>query len=295
MADGVNLQNLPAPKVIEEIDYEAILGELIDDFIARSEGYTALVESDPVYKELEVAAYREMLLRQRINNAAKAVMLPYATGTDLDNLAAFYFVERLIVDPGDQNATPPIDPTYEDDARLLERVLLSPGQFSTAGAESAYRYHAMTSSASVKNVGIKSPTPGNIQVTVLSTAGNGVPDATLLSAVNDALSADFVRPLTDTVNVQAAEVLEYTIDATLYLYPRQVSNIIEQTALERVVALVDELHRIGYDVHNTAITSALKVAGVQRVELSGWVDIAVADYQAAYCTGINLTIGGTDV
>lgn len=292
---SIDLSQLPAPQVVEDIDYETILADMLADFMARHTDYTALVESDPVYKGLEVSAYREMLLRQRINNAAKAVMLPYATGTDLDNLAAFYFVERLVVDPGDPNATPPIYPTYETDARLLERVLLSPGQFSTAGAVSSYKYHAMTASADLKDVDVQSPTPGDVQVTVLSTAGNGLPDAALLTTVDTALNADLVRPLTDTVAVQAAEVIEYSIDATLYLYPGPVADVIQQTALDRVTALVDELHRLGYNIHATAIYSALQVSGVQRVELTGWADIQVANHQAAYCTGINLTIGGTDV
>jgi len=52
------------------------------------------VESDPAYKILEVAAYREMLLRARINSAAKAVMLPYATGSDLDVLGSLFRTSR---------------------------------------------------------------------------------------------------------------------------------------------------------------------------------------------------------
>ena len=48
--------------------------------------FTALVESDPAWTILEVAAYRELLLRQRINDASRAVMLAFATGADLEHL-----------------------------------------------------------------------------------------------------------------------------------------------------------------------------------------------------------------
>ena len=53
------------------------------------------LESDPANKVLEVAAYREMLIRQRVNEAACGVMVAFATGSDLDHLAAFYPEKRL--------------------------------------------------------------------------------------------------------------------------------------------------------------------------------------------------------
>ena len=44
-------------------------------------------------------AYRELLIRQRVNDAARGVMLATASGTDLDNLAANFNVERLLITP----------------------------------------------------------------------------------------------------------------------------------------------------------------------------------------------------
>ncbi|GFR09240.1 UDP-N-acetylmuramoyl-tripeptide--D-alanyl-D-alanine ligase [Trichonephila clavata] len=58
-------------------------------FISRSIG-----RSDPAMKILEVAAWRELLLRERINEAVKSNLLKFATGNDLDNLAEFHGVER---------------------------------------------------------------------------------------------------------------------------------------------------------------------------------------------------------
>jgi phage-related baseplate assembly protein len=45
---------------------------------------TLALESEPIVKLLQENAYREVILRQRINDAAKAVMLAYSTGADLD-------------------------------------------------------------------------------------------------------------------------------------------------------------------------------------------------------------------
>ena len=100
----IDLSQLPAPDVVETLDFEAILAErkatLISlypedeqDAVAR----TLTLESDPLVKYLEENAYREVILRQRINEAAKAGMVAYAIKNDLDQLAANNNVERLVI------------------------------------------------------------------------------------------------------------------------------------------------------------------------------------------------------
>lgn len=92
----IDLSKLPAPQLIEELDYEAILNEMrkkLRELLPEWSGYE--LESDPANKVLEVAAYREMLLRQRVNEAARGVLIAFAQGSDLDHLAAFYPEKRL--------------------------------------------------------------------------------------------------------------------------------------------------------------------------------------------------------
>ena len=92
----IDLSKLPAPQLIEELDYEAILNEMrkkLRELLPEWTGYE--LESDPANKVLEVAAYREMLLRQRVNEAARGVLIAFAQGSDLDHLAAFYPEKRL--------------------------------------------------------------------------------------------------------------------------------------------------------------------------------------------------------
>ena len=92
----IDLSKLPAPKIIEELSFETILAAMRADLEGRLPGWTAAVlESDPANKILEVAAYRELLLRQRINEAIRACLLAFAQGSDLDHLSAFYAVSRL--------------------------------------------------------------------------------------------------------------------------------------------------------------------------------------------------------
>ena len=84
MSVVTDLSSLPHPSVIEALSFEAIFGALQADFQSRYPQYSALLASDPAIKLLEVAAYREVLLRNRINAAAKASLLAFATGSDLD-------------------------------------------------------------------------------------------------------------------------------------------------------------------------------------------------------------------
>lgn len=162
---AINLSTLPAPEVVETLSFESIFAEMLADLRERDPVFAALVESDPAYKVLEVAAYRELLLRSRVNDAAQAVMLAYAKGSNLEQLAALYGVSRL---------------TSEDDTSLRTRTQLALEGFSTAGPVGAYRFHALSAvrlwadaegrtwQQRVRDVAISSTTPGRVDVVVLA-------------------------------------------------------------------------------------------------------------------------------
>ncbi|MFI9652603.1 baseplate assembly protein [Guyparkeria halopsychrophila] len=298
MAGGftaVDLSQLASPDVVESIDYETILSAMKADLIARDPDLedTLALESEPITKLLEVAAYRETILRQRVNEASKAVMLAYAAGSDLDNLGALFGVDRLLVDAGDPDAIPPIPPTYESDSDFRRRIQLSLEGFSTAGPEGAYVFHALSSDGDVLDASATSPSPGAVTVTVLSRTGDGTADQTLLDAVDNVLSADDVRPLTDAVTVQSATIQNYTVDATLYFYAGPDRAVVLASAQAAIDDYVAAQHRLGLDVTLSGIYAALHQPGVQRVELASPASSIVVDRQtAAYCTATNLTDGG---
>lgn len=300
MAGGftaVDLSQLEAPDVVEKLDFETILAAMQADLIARDpdlEDVLAL-ESEPASKLLEVAAYRELLLRQRVNESSKAVMLAYALGSDLDNLGALFNVERLMTDAGDPDASPPTPPTYESDIEFRRRIQLSLEGFSTAGPEGAYVFHALSADGQVLDASATSPSPGDVTVTVLSRSGDGTADQELLDAVNEVLSAEDVRPLTDNVTVQSATIQNYTVDATLYFYAGPDREVVMDYAQAAIEDYVDGQHRLGLDITLSGIYAALHQPGVQRVELTSPAAGIVVDRQtAAYCTGITLTDGGLD-
>ncbi|RWA51293.1 hypothetical protein AU476_23550 [Cupriavidus sp. UYMSc13B] len=87
MSGIIDLSQLPPPDVVETIDFEVILAERKAYFVSlypadqrAAVAATLALESEPIVKLLQDNAYREMVLRQRINDAARAVMLPFAKG-----------------------------------------------------------------------------------------------------------------------------------------------------------------------------------------------------------------------
>ncbi len=83
---AVDLSRLPAPTIVETLDFDTIYGQMLAALQALVPTFDATVESDPVIKLLQVAAYREMLLRARVNDAARAVMPAYTAANALAKL-----------------------------------------------------------------------------------------------------------------------------------------------------------------------------------------------------------------
>lgn len=290
---AVDLSKLPFPNAVEPLDFETILAEMLADVQARDPEFSALVESDPAYKILEVSAFRELLLRQRVNEAIKAVTLAYAKDADLDQIAARYNVERLTLVPADDTTIPPTAAVMESNDSLRRRVQLSFEGFSTAGPTGAYIFHSLGADARVLDANADSPLPGQVEVAVLSNIDDGTAPPDLLTAVNATLSDEDVRPLTDQVLVKSAEILPYNVAAVLTIYPGPDSSVVLDAAQAALDAYVEKSHRLGRDVTLSGLYAALHQEGVQNVALTSPVASIVADWdQAPWCTGTDLTVGG---
>jgi len=90
----IDIQKLPKPELIEEIDYSVILEMYTSQLKADMPKWTGS-DADPVKKVFRAAAFREMFLRQRVNEVARKLLLAFAKGTNLDNLAAWFGEERM--------------------------------------------------------------------------------------------------------------------------------------------------------------------------------------------------------
>lgn len=302
MSGMIDLSQLPEPIVIEVVSFETILAERKEQFISLNPidkqdavRATLELESEPITKMLQENAYREMLLRQRINESALAVMLAFAVDGDLDQIAANFHLERLELDKGDPLAVPPIPPTMERNDDLRARCQMAFEGLSVAGPRGAYIYHALSADGRVSDVSAESPAPCEVLVSVLSRDGQGVASSELLAKVTAALSDDDIRPLGDRLTVQSVEVIEYAVEAVLYYYPGPESEPIRAAAEKSLQTYIGNQRRIGRDIRRSALYAALHVEGVQRVELvHPAADIVLSKQQAGYCTGYELSLGGSD-
>ena len=87
----VDIAQLGTPDVIETLSFETLLAELKADLVSRYPDIanTIDLESEPTVKLLEVAAYRELQLRARYNDEARALLLAEHRLLWVDRLAIF--------------------------------------------------------------------------------------------------------------------------------------------------------------------------------------------------------------
>lgn len=299
-ATPIDLSQLAAPDVVEVIDFETIFAARKARFISlypadeqAEVAATLELESEPITKTLQENAYREVILRQRVNDAARANMLAYAMDADLDQLAAFYEIERLTITPADPANG--IAAVMEENADLRYRTQLAPQSMSVAGPEGAYISHARNAHGLVLDASATSPAPCQVVVTVLSRNGNGsIQDGDgILDAVRDALTADDVRPLTDEVIVQGAEIQEWAVDATLVFFAGPDRSVALAAAQKAMAKYAADMHRLGMEITLDGVYAAARQAGVQKVKLrSPLADIPSTKLQAPYCTSISLIDSG---
>jgi len=277
----IDLGGLPAPTVLETLDYETILAAYKS--LARERLAAVLPdwnpdrESDPIVMVLEACAYRELVTRARVNDAARASLLAFAAGGDLDHLAAFYGVVRL---------------AGETDAAFRLRVQQRIVGWATAGGAAHYRYWALSAGADVADAAVDSPAPGLVRVAVLAAAGDGTPTPATLEAVRATLARDDVRVLTDTIDVVPATIIPVTITARVWLYPETPTAVHDQLATSLTAALRQE-RGLGWDLTRSWLTARLHVAGVHKVELTGPAADIVVDADACVAlASVMLTLEG---
>ncbi|WP_143688789.1 baseplate assembly protein [Wolbachia endosymbiont of Laodelphax striatellus] len=233
--------------IVEKPNFEEIFSRMKEELVCRDETFSALVESDPAMKVLEVAAWRELLLRQRINEAVKGNLLKFARGEDLDNLAEFYGVERQ---------------KEEDDERFRKRIKAKIIGWSTCGSKEYYRYHALSADSRVKDALVESPIPGKVQISILSTKLSTASEE-LLEIVRKQVTRDDIRILTDTVTVIGCNIMEIDIHSRMSISPVISKEEIKKQFIEKF----ELAKRLGWSVTRSWIIANLFVDGVENVEL----------------------------
>lgn len=315
----VDLSRLPPPAV-ETLDYEAIFAARIAEFKARWEEVRTryptlppfdveMLETDPVVIVEQADSYHEMLMRGRVNDAVRAVLLATSWGATLDHLGSRVGTVRF---------------DGEADEPFRRRIQIAYEALSTAGPYGAYVWHTLSAYPGIKDAVAYGPeeafvSPGEAWVSVLSDAGNGTPSLAMLHAVAERLgaweirpsggspinvwdrenaTAQRARPLTDKVIVAAAQIVPYQIKGTLFIRPGPDRNVVFQEAVSRINAMALDRHRIGSAVPISLILSAAHAVDttgrseIEEVEIETPAnDVGGVAHIAPWCTGIEFEIG----
>jgi len=290
-----DLTQLTPPQLIEEVDFEVILAEQKAWTLARWDEVRAVrpdlpaldtlgLETEPMTIILESYAFRETLVRALVNDKARAVLLAYAVGSDLDAIGAFFSTYRMTVvaaDPANGVAA-----IMEDDDRFRRRIQLAPEAFSTCGPRGAYIYWALTLTTDIADAWAYSPSDGRVNVVVSGPNGADVSDDILGQLVRRYADEDIV-PLTDRINVYRAVRQEYAFEVTAFFARGPDPTIIETAVETSLRKFASENERIAATIYRNAGIAASKIASTDNVLVtSPSADVVCDDDHIPHLTGV---------
>lgn len=185
----------------------------------------------------------------------------------------------------------------ESDPDFADRIRLAPNSFSVAGPEKAYVYHAKSVSPAIIDVKVNSPTPGEVDVYVLLTDGT-LPTEDTLEQIEEHLSDENIRPLTDYVVVKAPTASNYEIELHYWINQEDSSKAAQIQA--DVEAAVEQYRlwqqtKIGRDITPGKLLQLVFAAGASRVDNSKMKPAAwkkLEAMQVAQCTKVNVVYEG---
>lgn len=191
------------------------------------------------------------------------------------------------------NTTTSVDGAdVETDDRYRDRIRQAPNRFSVAGPSDAYRFYALSVNSHIIDATVTNPAPGTVRVYVL--LDTGLPGAPLIADVLAALSDSKVRPLTDTVEVDAPTEVDYAIDVTVRLLSS--ADVVATMAAVNAAAVAYAAERsagIGRDIIQSQLIKALSLPGVYQVTVTTPADTVVDSAHWAHCTSITVTQGAS--
>ncbi len=280
-----DLEALGKPDIIETVSFQALLEARKAKYVAEAtlaglDFDVAAIETDPVVISLREAAFKEVFLRARGNDIARARYLYFATGSAIDHQGAFYDCVRL---------------AGETDDRYKLRIVLAIQGRSTGGPEALYRLIALSTSLRVRDAKVyrigRSPL---IHVAILAADNNGVADPALLNAVTIALSDPYKVVCNDHFEVRAAVQQVIAVTADVWLLPGTDETILT-TLPGDLKTRWDSEGGLGRDLIQPWIVSRLMTLGVMRaVVTSPSSDIIMPPYQAVSISSVTLTNRGRD-
>lgn len=184
----------------------------------------------------------------------------------------------------------------QSDESYRETIFMAPSGYSTAGPEDAYTYWAKRHSTKIMDIKTVTPADDTVQIIVLLVDGE-IPDESFLDGMQEYLSGNNIKPMTELVEVIAPSVISYDISGTYY---------INQSDKDRALLIQDKVNeaineyvlwqksKIGRDLNPYQLHYLLMKAGVKRVELTTPTFSNINDSSVAIAENITLTYGGIE-
>lgn len=265
--------NLQQMIVLEQIDVEQILADRMGrlkelwaqyDPPSAAQYDVELLEFDPIKINQEACAYFELLLRDRVNQAARAITLAYAIGTDLDAVASRY--------PG---GVPRLE--GETDDRYRRRIWLSPNTLSPHGTAEAYEFWALTAVPELRDVTAIRSVMHDYYPTILITCllddfATPSPSQEQLVRIRSYIQSLSRMGLTDVISVNPPKVKEIEYIVRVWLYPGPAPDQAITTITNNLQKLIDNQYWLGHDHTHTAIHAACAISGVHNVDIESPAD-----------------------
>lgn len=260
--------NLQPMIVLEKLDVETILAQRMVrlkqlwshyDPPAAAQYDVENLEFDPIKINQEVCAYFELLLRDRVNQAARSVTLAYAIGTDLDAIASRY--------PGGVPRLP-----NESDDRYRRRIWLSPNVLSPHGTAEAYEFWALTALPSLRDVTAIRSVQFDYYPTILITClkeppADPKPTDEELVRVRAYIQSLSRQGLTDVISVNPPKIKEIEYKIAVWFYPGTNADTTMNQIVGNIATLVNDQYWLGHDHSHTAIHAACRMTGVHHVDI----------------------------
>lgn len=294
----IDLSRLPPPAAIDEPDFETLFAAFGERFL---DYWNAARARDPDLPEYDVHhletgapaitgqawSWLRLLDRARVNDAFRALLAAYATGSDLDAVAASRNIERLIVVP----ATATAAAVAETDEALLRRYLLSFDRAS-AGSPAGILYEAWTAWPAMHDARVNGYAVhgrrGDRDLVIIGPGGR-VATAEEKARVRDAVTADHVTPEGYGLSVLDARQAEYEFSGVIEVPPGPDATLVVAEAVERVRAAGTARLLIGGEVPGGLLSGAAYGASIIRVRDLAPVAIAADPYTIPVLRQVTIT------
>lgn len=226
------------------------------------------------------------------NDLAVGVIAVIVDGIDVDGC------KNITVSSGGDDGEPY---DTEGDDRYRDRIALHEDAESTCGTESGYKYYALTADSTVKDAKVIAPEEEQLEsdydvIIYIICKGGKLPTEDIIEAVQAECSDKKHRPMSEHVHTEAAEQVNYRIDATIYVSEADAEKAKEimQTEVEKYVEEQDTsiAEPINPDQLFAKIMKAKDTDGnyldVKRCTISSPVYKALTFNQVGKCSSINL-------